>query len=155
LNGFCRSIVHADLLCDVVQAAADIGFQQQHGDVSMVAARTPRWTWAWPALAWLIVLLTAFFGATGLVAAMAGVALLGSVFAAVYHAEVVADRVGEPFGTLVLALAVTVIETALIVSVMLTAPAHPRRRQGLRHARLRCRPAAAQRHAACRAERHQ
>ena len=42
---------------------------------------------------------------------------------AVYHAEVVAHRVGEPFGTLVLALAVTVIETALIVSVMIAAPA--------------------------------
>ena len=40
-----------------------------------------------------------------------------------YHAEVVAHRVGEPFGTLVLALAVTMIETALIVSVMVAAPA--------------------------------
>jgi Ca2+:H+ antiporter len=59
----------------------------------------------------------------GIIAAVAGVALLGTVFAAVYHAEVVAHRVGEPFGTLVLALAVTVIETALIVSVMIAAPA--------------------------------
>src|SRR5262249_33113716 len=49
--------------------------------------------------------------------------LLATVFAAVYHAEVVAHRIGEPFGTLVLALAVTVIETALIVSVMIAAPA--------------------------------
>ena len=40
-----------------------------------------------------------------------------------YHAEVIAHRVGEPFGTLVLALAVTVIETALIISVMIAAPA--------------------------------
>jgi Ca2+:H+ antiporter len=63
------------------------------------------------------------FGGSGLFAAVAGVALLGTVFAAVYHAEVVAHRIGEPFGTLVLALAVTVIETALIVSVMLAAPA--------------------------------
>jgi Ca2+:H+ antiporter len=47
--------------------------------------------------------------------------LIAAVFAAVYHAEVVAHRVGEPFGTLVLALAVTVIEVALIVSVMLGA----------------------------------
>ena len=45
------------------------------------------------------------------------------MFAAVYHAEVVAHRVGEPFGTLVLAVAVTIIEVALIVSVMLAAPA--------------------------------
>ncbi|WP_442913284.1 calcium:proton antiporter [Kribbella sp. CA-293567] len=44
---------------------------------------------------------------------------LGSaVIAAVHHAEVVAHRVGEPFGTLILALAVTVIEVALIVTLM-------------------------------------
>jgi Ca2+:H+ antiporter len=47
------------------------------------------------------------------------VALVAAVAAAVHHAEVVAHRVGEPFGTLVLALAVTAIEVALIVSVML------------------------------------
>jgi Ca2+:H+ antiporter len=46
-------------------------------------------------------------------------ALVTTVFAAVYHAEVVAIRVGEPVGTLVLALAVTVIEVALIVSTMI------------------------------------
>jgi Ca2+:H+ antiporter len=46
--------------------------------------------------------------------------LIATVFAAVYHAEVVALRVGEPFGTLVLAVAVTTIEVALIVSVMIT-----------------------------------
>src|SRR5687767_468566 len=40
-----------------------------------------------------------------------------------HHAEIVAHRTGEPFGTLVLALAVTVIEVALIVSVMISAPA--------------------------------
>ena len=55
-------------------------------------------------------------------AAAAGAVLIATVFAAVYHAEVVAHRTGEPFGTLVLALAVTVIEAALIVSVMLAAP---------------------------------
>ena len=41
--------------------------------------------------------------------------LMGSVIAAVHHAEVIAHKVGEPFGTLVLALAVTIIEVALIV----------------------------------------
>lgn len=46
-------------------------------------------------------------------------ALFAAVLAAVHHAEVVAHRVGEPFGTLVLAVAVTVIEVALIVSLML------------------------------------
>jgi len=46
-------------------------------------------------------------------------ALIGVVIAAVHHAEVVSHRVGEPFGTLVLAVAVTVIEASLILSVMI------------------------------------
>lgn len=41
-----------------------------------------------------------------------------AVVVAVHHAEVVAHRVGEPFGSLVLAVAVTVIEVALIVTMM-------------------------------------
>ncbi|HEY8289521.1 MAG TPA: hypothetical protein VIG49_09645 [Acetobacteraceae bacterium] len=48
-----------------------------------------------------------------------GAGLIACVLAAVHHAETVAHRVGEPFGTLILALAVTVIEAALIVSMML------------------------------------
>jgi Ca2+:H+ antiporter len=48
-----------------------------------------------------------------------GAALLASVLVAVHHAEVVAHRLGEPLGTLVLALAVTAIETALILSMMM------------------------------------
>lgn len=55
---------------------------------------------------------------SGLVAALSGLVLIGGVFAAVHHAEVVAHKVGEPFGTLILAVAVTVIEAALIVSMM-------------------------------------
>ena len=79
----------------------------------------PWWTWTWPALAFAIMIMTMIFGAAGATAAAAGVVLIAAVFAAVYHAEVVAHRIGEPFGTLVLALAVTIIEVALIVSVML------------------------------------
>ncbi|MGW0773430.1 hypothetical protein ACWD01_07160 [Streptomyces sp. NPDC002835] len=45
--------------------------------------------------------------------------LAGAVLAAVHHAEVVAHRVGEPFGSLELAVAVTVIEVALIVTIMI------------------------------------
>jgi len=71
----------------------------------------------------VILLITAIVGAAGVVAAAAGAALIAAVFAAVYHAEVVAHRIGEPFGTLVLAVAVTVIEVALIVSVMVGAAA--------------------------------
>src|SRR6478609_6415113 len=88
----------------------------------MAVTKTPWWTWTWPALAWAILLIASFLSANGLVLALAGVILFATVFAAVHHAEMIAHRVGEPFGTLVLALAVTVIETALIVSVMLAAP---------------------------------
>ena len=48
------------------------------------------------------------------------VTLIAAVFTAVHHAEVIALRVGEPFGTLVLALAVTAIEASLIVALMLS-----------------------------------
>src|SRR5262245_61166957 len=46
--------------------------------------------------------------------------LAGAVLAAVHHAEVVAHHVGEPYGSLVLAVAVTVIEVALIVTLMVS-----------------------------------
>lgn len=52
--------------------------------------------------------------------AACAIVLLASVAAAVHHAEVVAHRVGEPFGTLVLALSITAIELALILSMMFT-----------------------------------
>ncbi|SKA04045.1 Ca2+:H+ antiporter [Chitinophaga eiseniae] len=48
------------------------------------------------------------------------VSLISIVLSAVHHAEVVAHRVGEPYGTLILALAITVIEVSLIVSLMLS-----------------------------------
>jgi Ca2+:H+ antiporter len=89
----------------------------------MAAARTPWWAWTWPVLAWVVLLTTPLAGTGGLIAAAAGAVLIPAVFSAVYHAEVVAHRTGEPFGTLVLAVAVTVIEVALIVSVMIAAPA--------------------------------
>jgi Ca2+:H+ antiporter len=81
--------------------------------------RIPWWTWAWPAFGWVILIVAMVFGAGGPLLALAAVILIATVFASVHHAEVVADRIGEPFGTLVLAVAVTVIEVALIVSVMI------------------------------------
>jgi Ca2+:H+ antiporter len=90
--------------------------------MSAVATRTPWWAWAWPLLGWAVMGVTFGIGGSGWVAPMAGLVLIGTVFAAVYHAEVIAERIGEPFGTLVLAVAVTIIEVALIVSVMAGAP---------------------------------
>jgi Ca2+:H+ antiporter len=46
-------------------------------------------------------------------------ALILAVLSAVHHAEVIADRVGEPFGALILALAITIIEASIIISLML------------------------------------
>jgi Ca2+:H+ antiporter len=86
----------------------------------------PRSAWIFPALSVLF-----FAGATALgitfvpsaagllFAAVLLVILFGTVFAAVHHAEVIADRIGEPYGTLLLTLAVTVIEVALIATIML------------------------------------
>ncbi len=89
----------------------------------MTTARPPWWAWTWPLAAWLVLLAFWLIGSSGALAALADAVLIATVFAAAYHAEVVAHRTGEPFGTLGIALAVTVIECALIVSVMLAAPA--------------------------------
>lgn len=78
----------------------------------------PVWTIAAPIIAWILFFgynwisgdVYSFFMAAGLV---------GAVLAAVHHAEVVAHKVGEPYGTLILAVAITVIEVSLIVSLML------------------------------------
>jgi Ca2+:H+ antiporter len=77
-----------------------------------------RWTAFVPMLAALLLALTWGRGISIVVVVLVAVALGGSVLAAVHHAEVVAHRVGEPFGSLVLAVAVTVIEVGLIVTLM-------------------------------------
>jgi Ca2+:H+ antiporter len=86
----------------------------------------PRSAWIFPVLAMLL-----FAAATGLGLNFAPSAggwffavvllsiLFGTVFAAVHHAEVIAERIGEPYGTLLLTLAVTIIEVALIATIML------------------------------------
>ena len=86
----------------------------------MIAALTTRWTLLVPILAALVLAVTWGRDVPGLVVALVSAALVGAVLAAVYHAEVVAHRVGEPFGSLVLAVAVTVIEVALIVTMMIS-----------------------------------
>lgn len=56
---------------------------------------------------------------TGIISdVIAGILLIGSVISAVHHAEVVAHKVGEPFGTIILALCITILEVALIISLM-------------------------------------
>ena len=79
----------------------------------------PVWTWLIPVLSIALMMAAAVAGVGTLLAMLCGAALVGSVIAAVHHAEVVAHRTGEPLGTLILALAVTAIETALILSMMI------------------------------------
>jgi Ca2+:H+ antiporter len=97
--------------------------------------RPPATTIAFPILAIAFVFLAPFIGfdagaqppslsSLTLSGAMT-VIMLGAVFAAVHHADVIAHRVGEPFGTLVLTLAVTIIEVALIESIVLTPGSSP------------------------------
>lgn len=81
------------------------------------SARIPIWTIAAPIFAGAV-LLASGLGFGGIIVGFIAVGVAGSVLAAVHHAEVIAHRVGEPYGTLVLALAVTLIEVALIVSLM-------------------------------------
>jgi Ca2+:H+ antiporter len=93
---------------------------QKDSTLATTPNRLPWWAWSWPLLACIVLVLQFLLGSGGPLAAAEAFALIATVFAAVYHAEVVAARVGEPFGTLVLALAVTIIEVALIVSMMVT-----------------------------------
>jgi len=79
----------------------------------------PLWTIALPVLAW-IAYFSPISGLGTFYIIILTTLLIGSVLAAVHHAEVVAHKVGEPYGTLLLALAITTIEVALIVSLMLT-----------------------------------
>ncbi|MFE9683754.1 calcium:proton antiporter [Streptomyces sp. NPDC006285] len=77
-----------------------------------------RWTAAVPVMAIVLLVLTWGRDLPGALVALVTAVLAGSVLAAVHHAEVIAHRVGEPFGSLVLAVAVTIIEVALIVTLM-------------------------------------
>ena len=83
-------------------------------------SRLLSWTTLTPLIAVVVLVLSWGHHIGTAVAAVLAVILAGATLAAVHHAEVVAHRVGEPFGSLVLAIAVTVIEVALIVTLMIT-----------------------------------
>lgn len=88
----------------------------------------PIWSIALPVIALIYSLAAGWLGfdaTTSLPAVLLGLALIGAVFAAVHHAEVLAHIFGEPFGTLILTVAVTIIELALIISVMVADQSSP------------------------------
>lgn len=92
------------------------------GPATVKASRPkfPIWTALVPVVALALVPVLPPDALGGWAALVLFVVLMGAVFTAVHHAEVIAHKVGEPFGTLVLAAAVTVIESSLIISIMLT-----------------------------------
>ena len=75
----------------------------------------PLWALLIPIIATTLVAVAFALPTSVALVIVCALALMGAVIAAVHHAEVVAHRVGEPFGTLVLAIAITIIEVALIV----------------------------------------
>ncbi|WP_430787600.1 calcium:proton antiporter [Actinoplanes sp. G11-F43] len=79
-----------------------------------------RWTLYVPLLAFVALIATFGRDLPPYVVIVVSLLLAGAVLAAVHHAEVVAHRVGEPYGSLILAVAVTVIEVALIVTLMVS-----------------------------------
>ncbi|GAA5109079.1 ionic transporter y4hA [Alloalcanivorax gelatiniphagus] len=81
----------------------------------------PSWTTLAPVLAIVTLVPAWVLHPEGIVLGLLAVLLVAAVLAAVHHAEVVAHRVGEPYGSLVLAVAVTIIEVGLIVTLMVTA----------------------------------
>ena len=87
----------------------------------MIRALRTKWPVPVPIAAALLLVASLFLPMNALVVVVCVVALAAVVIAAVHHAEVVAHRVGEPFGTLVLAIAITVIEVALVMSMSGTA----------------------------------
>ena len=79
------------------------------------------WSIAMPIIAWLVLGLSQLKLNIGLVEPiLMATVLIGAVLAAVHHAETIAHKLGEPFGTLLLASAITIIEVGLILSLMLT-----------------------------------
>lgn len=78
-----------------------------------------QWTTIIPVLAWIL-FFTGLVYDSSLFQIIASVLLIFSVMSAVHHSEIIAERVGEPYGTIILAISITVIEVSIIVSLMMS-----------------------------------
>jgi Ca2+:H+ antiporter len=78
-----------------------------------------QWTIIIPLVAWLL-FFSGLVGGSIFFQIVASVLLILSVMAAVHHSEVIAERVGEPYGTIILAISITIIEVSIIVSLMIS-----------------------------------
>ena len=106
--------------------------------MDQTARRGPfQWTVFMPLVALAVLLITWVKHGHPLTLVVIAVCLVGAVLSAVHHAEVVAHRLGEPVGSLVLAVAVTVIEVGLIVMLMTGGGSGARNLQGKRRLETR------------------
>lgn len=78
-----------------------------------------QWTTIIPALAWILFFSGLVYN-SNIFQVIASVLLIMSVMSAVHHSEIIAHRVGEPYGTIILAVAITVIEVSIIISLMVS-----------------------------------
>lgn len=78
-----------------------------------------QWTTSIPLIA-CILYLSGYLDTNIVLQIIGGILLIFCVMSAVHHSEIVAHRVGEPFGTIILAVSITIIEVAIIVSLMIT-----------------------------------
>lgn len=78
-----------------------------------------QWTTIIPVLAWLLFFSGLIYD-SGFFQVVASLLLILSVMSAVHHSEVIAERVGEPYGTIILAISITVIEVSIIISLMMS-----------------------------------
>lgn len=77
------------------------------------------WSLLLPVIAWMAYFLGWTNGSL-IMQLLTGAFLIGAVLSAVHHSEVIAEKVGEPYGTILLAIAITVIEVALIIALMIS-----------------------------------
>ena len=78
-----------------------------------------QWTIIFPILAWLLYF-SGVIHDSSFFQIIASALLILSVMSAVHHSEIIAERVGEPYGTIILAISITVIEVSIIISLMVT-----------------------------------
>lgn len=78
-----------------------------------------QWTTVIPALAWILYFSGLIYD-NGIFQIAASLLLILCVMSAVHHSEIIAHRVGEPYGTIILAVSVTIIEVSIIISLMVS-----------------------------------
>jgi len=78
-----------------------------------------QWTSIIPALAWIL-FFSGLINNSSFFQIIASILLILSVMSAVHHSEIIAEKVGEPYGTIILAISITVIEVSIIISLMIT-----------------------------------